>query len=81
MIQSHGSDGFVRRWIPASGHRSLPAILEQPGFASPREIERTTVDGRHPLLPAGILGGVVVAVTAMVFTGCVRTDGIYGELN
>lgn len=74
----------------------LTAMVEQPGFAPLSEVESSREDRPHALLAVGILTAVVTAagtglasiepaalvgVVLMLFTGCVRTDEIYDELD
>lgn len=74
----------------------IEGVLEQPGFTGLTEVELPRGDRPHPLLPVAVLAAVVAAaglgltsivtaslagVVAMLFTGCVRTDEIYDELD
>lgn len=74
----------------------IEGIVEQPGFTGLTEIDLPRESRPHPGLAVGILAAVVAAagtgltsivtaslagVVAMLFTGCVRTDEIYDDLD
>lgn len=74
----------------------IEGIVEQPGFTGLTEVDLPREARPHPAVPVGILTTAVVAagvgltsivtaslagVVAMLFTGCVRTDEIYDDLD
>lgn len=74
----------------------LEGIADLPGFSPLAEVKSAREDRPHALMAVGILTGVVAAagtglvaieaaalvgVVLMLFTGCVRTDEIYDELD
>jgi di/tricarboxylate transporter len=74
----------------------IEGIVEQPGFTGLTEVPLSREARPGPLVPASIMCAVVLAagtgltsivaaslagVVAMLFTGCIRTDELYDELD